>query len=463
MPTEDPGRAHVGATAIEMAAAIHDGRVRARDLVAAHLDHLADVEPQLGAFVSVRRDLALDEADALDARADLDDLPLAGVPVAIKDVAHLAGEPSRFGSRASSAEPAPEDEAVVARIRAAGGIPIGKTRVPELSLWGTSDDRDGTAVSPWDPSRTAGGSSGGSAAAVAAGVVPLALGSDTFGSVRIPAAACGVFGLKPGRPLAPVEVAGERHGFGMSRYGPLATTVADAALLFDVVAGTDHLRVPTTEARPLHVAVSWAPPAPGVVIGRQWIEAAIEAGRLLRSVGHAVGHADPAYEPGTVPAVLSRWAGAAARDVELLRLEEAALQSRTRTHVALGRMLLERDAVKDAQAERWQDRLAELFDTYDVLVLPTLARDPLSARTWHTAGWAMNAVANLTAYPLTAAFNLADVPAAAVPLWHHNGRPLSVQVVAANGREDLVLAVAAELQRLRPWTRHAPGWGVPAS
>ena len=453
----------IGASATEMAAGVREGRVSARDLAAVHLDHLAAVEHRLGAFVSVRRQAALDEAEDLDGRGDKADLPLAGVPVALKDIVDLAGEPTRFGSRATSSRPKEADEEVVARIRAAGAIVIGKTRCPELSLWGTSDDPEGTAVSPWDPSRTAGGSSGGSAAAVAAGVAPVALASDGLGSVRIPSAACGLFGIKPGADLAAAVVDGEHHWFGMSRFGPVATTVADAALFLDVIAGTDHLRDVTEAARPLNVAVSWAPPSPTVQIRRHWQEAAIEAGRLLRSAGHAVTRADPPYELATVPAVLARWVAGAARDLDLLNLDEGALQPRTRRHVAMGQAVLDRDLVRPEQAAHWQERLGELFEDHDVLILPTLSGDPLAAKPWHTQGWTANALSNLLAYALTPAFNLADVPAAAVPVWRHNGRPLSVQVVAAPGREDLVLSVAAELERLRPWTRHAPGWGVPTS
>ncbi|MFA9431185.1 amidase [Egicoccus sp. AB-alg2] len=453
----------IGTSARDLAAAVRDGKVSAVELVRAHLDHLAEVEHRLGAFASVRQRAALEEAEALDGRADKADLPLAGVPIAVKDNTDLAGEPTRHGSKATSSEPAGQDAEVVARLRAAGAIPIGKTRCPELSAWGTSEDPAGVSVSPWDPSRTAGGSSGGSAAAVAAGVVPLAVATDGLGSVRIPAAACGLVGLKPGADVLPEHQGGEHHWFGMSRYGPLATTVADAALFLDVMAGTDRHREVTEAARPLQVAVSWAPPAPGTVITRHWIEPTLEAGRLLRAAGHAVMRADPPYEPATVPAVVARWTQGVARDVELLGLDESRLQPRTRAHVAVGRALGSRYPAAPEQAQRFRDRLAGLFEQHDVLLLPTLARDPLPARAWHRAGWTANLAATVAAYPLTPAFNLADVPVAAVPMWEHRGRPLSVQVVAAPGREDLVLAVAAELERLRPWTRHAPGWGVPTS
>jgi amidase len=450
----------VGRSATDLAAAVQQGTVSAVEVVRAHLDQLAEVEHRLGAFVSVRQREAMAEAEALDVRTDLDQLPLAGVPVAIKDVADVAGEATRHGSAASSSEPATEDEEVVARLRGAGAIVIGKTRCPELSIWGTSDDRHGTAVSPWDPTRTAGGSSGGSGAAVAAGVVPLALASDGLGSVRIPAAANGCVGMKPGEDLLPVLVAGERHWFGMSRYGPIATTVRDAALALDVMAGTDRFRDVQPLTRPLRVAVSWRSPAPGVRITRPWVEAALEAGRILNHAGHHVQRADPPHEPATVPALIARWTHGAARDVELLGLDEDALQPRTRAHISMGERVFASMPVEAAQAHRWRDRVLPFLTEHDVLLQPTFARAQPKAETWHGRPWVANLLTNLNAYPFTSAWNLADVPAAAVPLWSERGRPLSVQVVAAPGREDLVLSVAAQLESYAPWERHAPGWGL---
>ncbi|MCA1782138.1 MAG: amidase [Intrasporangiaceae bacterium] len=205
----------VGRPATELAHAVRTGEVSAVEVVRTHLDHLADVEHRLEAFVSVRRRSALEDAEAVDARDDRASLPLAGVPVAIKDVMDVAGEPTRFGSAATPTTPAAEDDPVVARLREAGAIVIGKTRCPELSLWGTSDDQAGTTVSPWDPTRTAGGSSGGSGAAVSAGIVPIALATDGLGSVRIPAARRG-----QGRPsLRPVERAGHDRAVDAGR-GP---------------------------------------------------------------------------------------------------------------------------------------------------------------------------------------------------------------------------------------------------
>ena len=170
---------------------------RAVEVVGEHLDRIGEVDPGLGAFQLVRAESALAEAAVVDARADRAGLPLAGVPVAVKDNIAVTGEPMRGDSRASLAGPQTHDHLVVARLRAAGAVVVGVTRMPELAIWAFTDGGFGMARNPWDLSRTCGGSSGGSAAAVAAALVPLAHGNDGLGSIRVPAA-CGLVGIKPG-------------------------------------------------------------------------------------------------------------------------------------------------------------------------------------------------------------------------------------------------------------------------
>lgn len=453
----------VGQSATTLAKAVQDGEVAAIDVVRAHLDHLADVEHRLGAFVSVRRRAALEEAEALDERDDLADLPLAGVPVAIKDNVDLAGEPTRHGSLATSDEPAENDDEVVARLRAAGAIVVGKTRCPELSLWGTSDEPSGLTVSPWDPTRTAGGSSGGSGAAVAAGVVPLALGSDGLGSIRIPAAANGLVGIRPGADVAPASIEGEPHWFGMTRFGPLATTVEDLALGLDVIAGTERYRDLGEVPPRLRVAVSFKAPTTGVVVSSAWREAALEAGRLLNHAGHDVHREDPPYDATSVQAIIARWTQGALRDVELLGLDRDQLQSRTRSHLTRGEQFARVRPVDEEDAINWRSRLGPFFEEHDLLITPAFARAQPAASEWHTKTWVANVASNLSAYPFLGAWNLADHPAAVVPLWQDGGRPLSVQIVGRQGHEGLVLAAAAQLESLVPWSRHAPGWQVPGT
>ena len=449
----------VGRSAIDLAAAVRDGEVTAVEVVQAHLDQLAEVEHRVGAFVSTRRSSALAEARALDER-DPDDraaLLLAGVPIAIKDSVDVAGEPTRHGTSLTPDTPAEADDEAVARLRESGAIVIGKTRCPELCVWGTTDDETAITVSPWDEERTAGGSSGGSAAAVTSGIVPLAVGSDGFGSVRIPAAACGAVGFKPGEGRLSAMLGGKPHGFGMTRLGPIATTVADVALATDLMSATENLRR-VEPVGPLQIAVSWKTPAPGVVVTSTWRETALEAGRLANHLGHTVTHDDPPYDRASTQALLARWTQGVLADVEHFGIDPDDLQPRTRAHRAAGERMAKLTPVQDDDASRWQGRIAEFLTDYDVLVLPTFARAQPSAVKWQEKPWAANIAANLSAYPFTATWNFADVPALALPIWNDEGKPLSVQLVAGRGREDVVLALAAQLEALVPWQRHAPGW-----
>jgi amidase len=452
----------VGRSASELAELVRTGRVSASDVTRAHLAHLAQVEHRLGAFVLTRRRAALEEAAAIDARADRDQLSLAGVPVAIKDEIDVAGEPTRFGSLGTRPDPARQDDPLVARLRAAGAVVLGKTRSSELGLWGATDDATAITVNPWDPSRSAGGSSGGAAAAVAAGVVPLALASDGLGSIRIPAAACGVFGIKPGPDLLPVLLPdGTPHWFGMTRYGPITTTVADAALALDVLADTERFRVVPTIERPLAVAVSVRSPLAAAPVAPAWREAAIEAGRLLHHAGHVVQAADPPYDQRAARAVFARWVQGVAVEVEALEVDVERLQPRSRAHVELGRRTAAGIPVRDEDADHWRARVGQFLTEHDVLITPMAARDHLAAVAWAERSHVANVAASALTYPFAPAWNLADVPAATVPLWQDRGRPCAIQVVAAPGREELVLAVAGLLETLVPWARHAPGWHVP--
>src|SRR5947209_9923227 len=227
-------------TATEIAAAVQAGRLSPREVVDACLARIAATDAGIGAFHLVDADGARRAAEALAARPDLSGLPLAGVPVAVKDNLDVAGLPTRYGSAATSPEPATADDPIVARLRAAGAVVVGKTRMPELAIWPFTESRAfGGTRNPRDPSRNAGGSTGGGAAAVAAGMVPLALGSDGGGSLRIPAANCGVVGLKPGRAVAGLATG---HWYGCTAFGPIAATVADAALALDVLAGGNRWR-----------------------------------------------------------------------------------------------------------------------------------------------------------------------------------------------------------------------------
>lgn len=282
----------LGRQATEIATAVRAGEVTARAVVAEHLARIRAIDGELGAFRVVREQRALAEADVVDARADRADLPLAGVPLAVKDNTAVAGEAARCGSAATPDEPAAADHEVVRRLRAAGAVVVGLSSMPELGLFPMDDSVYGIARNPWRPERTPGGSSGGAAVAVAAGMVPVAQGNDGLGSIRIPAACCGLFGLKPGPGVLPPPFEQGNPWFGLAEHGPLATTVADAALLLAVMAGRPEWAEVAVPDRPLRVAVSTRPPVAGLPVDREYQAAARAAGKALADAGHDVRAAD---------------------------------------------------------------------------------------------------------------------------------------------------------------------------
>jgi amidase len=450
------------------------------DAVRAALARITDRDARLAAFVAVRSEQALTEAAAVDARPDLADLPLAGVPVAVKECL-------------------PDDEHVlVRRLRAAGAVVVGRTAMPEAALWPTTDRPGAITRNPWDPSRTAGGSSGGSAAAVASGMVPIAHGSDGLGSIRIPASACGLVGVKPGPGVVlPVAPGGPFAGdarrpssgagpdgvddalppdddwFGLSVDGPLATTVADAALLLSVLAGRPELAEPDDVPAGLRVAASIRPPVTGVPIDREVARAVFATAAALQSTGARVRRVSPSYPTTAAAAILVRWFAAAARTAAQAAQSTlaappgvagvagdsagpGALQVRTRRHAALGRRVAR--LVRPQDAEAFRQVAGRFFAEHDVLVTPVLPNGPLPAAAWSGRSWTANTVSalvNTAGFP--GAWNLAGLPAVCLPAGRHSvtGLPIGVQLVGAPGSERLLLGVAAELERLRPWPRVA--------
>jgi amidase len=440
----------VGRTATEIAAAVREKRVTPREVVAEHLARIERLDGRVGAFRVLRAEAALAEADELVTR-DLGELPLAGVPVAVKDNLSVRGESHRNGSAATSDAPAEHDHITVARLRAAGAVVVGLTNVPELCVFGTTDGVHGTARNPWDTSRTAGGSSGGSAAAVAAGMVPLALGNDGMGSLRIPAANCGLVGLKPGHGTIP---AGIGHGdwFGMSENGPLATTVEDTRLMFAVLADTEAVRPSPSGIR--RVAVSVRSPLVGTRVGRSQVDAALEAAGLLARAGHQVRPADPPYPLWLGATSLAHWTAGAAVDAE--DLDPRRLARRTRVHAAVGRRFVA-GVRKSERRTQLRLRLEPFFAEHDVLLTPALARRGPAAADWHRRGWLRNLLVNTGYSPLTPPWNLTGWPAVAVPFGTlPSGVPGSVQLVGRPGAELELLELAAQLEELHPWRRTAP-------
>lgn len=444
-------------TAAETAAAVRAGATTAVAETQAALDRIATLDPALGAFQIVRAEKALAEAAAVDARVVAgESLPLAGVPIAIKDNVPVAGEPMREGGAATSAEPRPTDHEVVARLRAAGAVVVGITRVPELCVFGTTDSVYGTTRNPHNPERTSGGSSGGSAAAVASGMVAVAHAADGMGSIRIPAANCGLVGLKPGSGLVPADM-GAHSWFGMSENGPLATTVTDAALVLSVMAGRPAL-AEVSAPRALRIGLATGIPTPLATLDPEWKAAANRAAETLRAAGHEVVELRIPYPANPLP-VLARWFAGAADDAAHEGISDRDLEPRVRAHVRAGRRLRRLGGLRPGPVDRMRAQVEAATAHVDVILTPGLAQPGPGAEGWHRRGWVANLRANIGYAPYAALWNLLGWPAAAVPAgWHAGAQvPLSVQLVAhpaADGAgEALLLNVAAQLEAANPWPR----------
>jgi amidase len=432
-----------------IAASVREGSLAPTDTVDAALDRIAAENRKTHAFTIVRAAKARAEAIALEQRSDLDALPLAGVPMGVKNNIAVEGEPTLAGSAATDTALASADHPVVRRLRAAGAVVVGLTSVPELGLWGTTDGEGRITRNPWNIARSAGGSSGGSAAAVAAGLVPVAHGNDGLGSVRIPAACCGVFGIKPGRHTVPAEV-GVDSWSGMIENGVLATTVGDAAVTLSVLAARPDLAELEPPGR-LRIGLAVASPSRFFRVDRHWTAAARTAAAAAVTAGHIVETATLPYGESIISVTL-RWLAFGARDAAALARPDR-LQPRTRRHLALGRLVQRLRLVRPAQVDRVEARLLEFFERYDVVITPTLAASPPRARAWHTKGWFVNFVTSARFSPFTPLWNMVGWPAASIPMGMHPGSrtPVAAQVAGPPGSESTLLRLCAQLESIHPW------------
>ena len=449
------GTSWVGATAKQISRAVRRGDVSATQVVADTLEQIAISEPSLDAFRVIRGGEAITEAEKVDDQEDLANLPLAGVPVAVKENTAVAGLPTWNGSAAARTPVAEEDHEVVRRLRGAGAIVVGVTRMPEMGLWAVTDDEDAPTRNPWDRDRTPGGSSGGSAAAVAAGLVPIAQGNDGLGSIRIPAACCGLVGLKPGRGVIPAEL-GTNDWFGFAENGVLTTTVADAALGFSVLAGRDPVKL--VEPGKLRVGVSTRSPVAGVRLDDPNRGAVATAAKLLTQAGHDTLKAEPRYPTVLGLRVLATWFAAAYRESQ--GLDVSKLQPRTRQHIRLGKWTSRTGLIRQEYRDAWRAASIKFFAdrNVDVLLTPALAAAPPPADQYSQGSWRHNMAVNMRYAPYAAPWNVAGLPAIVVPVGlRPDGLPLAVQIVGPPDSELLLLSIAGQLEVANPWQRHAFG------
>jgi amidase len=449
---------------------VRAGEVSPRELVTLYLKRIAQLDSKLNSYRVVRAEQALEEADEAERRrASGDDAPLLGVPIAVKDTVDVAGEVTTLGTGAAG-DPAREDSEIVKRLRAAGAIIIGKTNLPELAFAMFTESKTwGVTRNPWDVTRVPGGSSGGSGAAVAAGLASAATASDGAGSIRIPAAYCSLFGLKPQRGRVPLDPVVE-HWYGMSVNGYLTRSVLDTAILLDATAGGGLApQKPPPPQRPfadaarevpgkLRIAVSakvartLAPP----MLDDRCRRALDETADLLGSLGHDVSRRDPDY-------------GGVGNQVSVFYMRGIADDARAMAHPErLGRQIRQlaragrlypNAAVRRAKAvtRKYDARINSIFDDYDVVLTPTIGEPPVPVGKWDSKRGLLTLAGMTRRTGFTPPWNYLGNPAAAVPAgFTPEGLPLSVQLVGRPDDEATLLSLAAQLEAERPWADRLP-------
>ncbi|MBM7807992.1 amidase [Geodermatophilus bullaregiensis] len=470
-------------TALQQAAAVRAGEVSPTELVRSALARVEALDAGLGAFVTVTPERALAAAAAADARVlrggELP--PLLGVPTAIKDLNNTAGVRTTFGCTVF-ADFVPEvDDAVVGKLAAAGTISLGKTNTPEFGFpCYTDNDLVGPARSPWDRTRLAGGSSGGAAVAVAAGMVAVAQGSDGGGSIRIPASVNALVGVKPSRGrVSNAPLGGDVTGLGTN--GPLARTVRDAAALLDAMAG------------PVTGDASWAPPpppgetflgyadrpvgrlrigrtresaVPGAVLDPEVAAAFDDAARLLEDLGHEVVDVPAGLLGPDVLAAFERvWSlSGTTLPVPPGRVRE--LRPLTRVLRARGLALSARGAMEALTALRlFSRRYVQATEGFDVLLAPVTTMTPRPLGWFDADGDGAADFERQKAYAaFTALYNVTGQPAVSLPLWWtDDGLPIGTMLVGRPADEATLIALSAQLEEARPWSRRRPpGWDAHA-
>jgi Asp-tRNA(Asn)/Glu-tRNA(Gln) amidotransferase A subunit family amidase len=451
--------------AVGLAGLVRKGEVSAAELLETALARSAEVNPKVNAITRDMSDLARGATPA--------DGPLAGVPYLLKDLgASYAGVPTTSGSRLL-AEVVPAADSALTRLYKAAGLNIfGKTNTPEFGIWPvTEPDLLGVCRNPWDLNRSPGGSSGGAASAVAAGIVPAAHASDGGGSIRIPAAACGLFGMKPSRGRVSFAPGGEGWA-GASIQHAVTRSVRDSAVLLDATClpqpGDPYFLAPPE--RPFAEEVGRDPGklrigffdgalTEGMQVEPEVAAAVRDVAKLCEGLGHAV---EPATLPGDHSAMQAAartvlWASITNTvDYECERrgrpLEDGELEPVTRSIYELGKRTVGPDYVRAVQTiHAWGRACASLFETYDVFLLSTLGSVAIPVNWLFEDPKLTNA--RLFAYmPNTQAFNNSGQPAMTVPLaWSAGGLPIGLQFAARIGDEGLLFRLAGQLERARPW------------
>ena len=463
-------------TAYDIAAAIRARRLSPVEVTEHYLTRIDALGDRVGAFITVTADLARDEARKAERQvmeaADPAGLPpLLGVPVPVKDLDMVAGVRWTWGSRAFEDQVATVDDAVVEAMREGGVTVLGKTNTPEFGLpCHTENALAPPARTPWDLSRSAGGSSGGAAAAVSAGLAPVAQGSDGGGSVRIPASVCGLFGIKPTRgriSAAPVKP----DLIGLSTAGPLARTVRDAATLLDVMTvdrpGDLYLAPPHAGTftdcvdRPpgrLRIGRFATPPVPGVEVAPEVLAAYESVSALLADLGHEVEDVEPPFGPELVGPFTTIWA-AMATLYPVAPDREDRLLPLTRFLRDRGLAQTTPEYLGACTTLQWAMRQAlPRLNAYDALLAPTVTAPPRPVGHFTEGADGAEEFARISRFAcFTPAFNVTGQPAVNVPVeWTDEGLPIGMMLTGRMGGEDTLISLSAQLESARPWASRRP-------
>ncbi len=463
-------------SALELAEMVRSGEVSARELVETSLERIEELNPALNAFAQVDAERALASADAIGSR---DERPFAGVPVAIKNNRPAEGLRLTYGCELMAANECEYDHNVTRRLKAAGFVVVGTTTLPEYGILPVSEARIfGPTRNPWDLGRTPGGSSGGAAAAVAGGMLPVAHGNDGGGSIRIPAACCGLVGLKVARGR--ISAAPELGDSPLVVDGMLTRSVADTAAILDVLAGYERgdatwappppepfARLAEQAPGSLRIAATTLPPTADATLDPTCGRAVADAAELLRSLGHTVEEVDP---PWRVEGLSELFGVVFSNHIALSIAYSGVVAGREPTAAdmepmswAIFSMIKQLGAIEGlaaaAQLQSFARRLVAFLEPYDALLTPALAQRPLPIGTLDTA--APDPMSTFTQSglftPFTPVFNASGQPAISLPLFQgEDGLPLGVQLVGRPAGEGALLALAVQLEQALPWADRRP-------
>jgi amidase len=465
--------------ALELAGMVRSGEISARELVQISLERIEELNPALNAFVQVDDERALAVADAIGAG---DERPFAGVPVAIKNNRPAQGLRLTYGCELMAANECHYDHNITRRLKDAGFVVVGTTTLPEYGILPVSEARIfGPTRNPWDLGRTPGGSSGGAAAAVASGMLPVAHGNDGGGSLRIPAACCGLVGLKPSRGR--ISSAPELGDSSLVCDGMLTRTVADTAAILDVLAGYEpgdatwapppsapFARLAERAAGRLRIAATTLAPVADASVDPLCARAVADAAELLRSLGHEVEEVEPPWRLDGLSelfgAVFSNHIALSIAYSGMVAGREPTAEDMEPMSWAIFSMVGKLGAIEGlaaaVQLQAFARRLVAFLEPYDALLTPALAERPLPIGTLDTA--APEPMATFTRSglftPFTPVFNASGQPGISLPLFEgEDGLPLAVQLVGRPAGEGALLALAAQLEAAMPWAERRPGYG----